>query len=253
MLLNFLKGNIKWDTYYLSLILKSADKKLKYFLFKKIRELQDPTWQKSLNTSKEEDSMLEIRKVVENLYDVYKDKIAKSISKFKIAWKNVESQFFEALYKILGIDISLPNKLFCFVGINPICPKNVKYRSFSLPFYISEKVAIKIIAHEVAHFYYADKVMQIDSSVKVEEFDHYSLAWLMSESIIPIILNESSITKIIGKISYKTYACDEKISQRLLRLYELLKHKEGSFPAFYKEAKALMLEELKHRQRRGRQ
>ncbi len=215
------------------------DKTIKNFISNKFHEFNDFSCNKKCTSEK----TAKIRNIVESVYQNHHEEIKESIRNFENCWKDVESSFVRVLSNILGIKkTDLRRRFICFVGINPICPRNIEYGTFSVPFYIKCSVLKKIVAHELTHFLYFMKIMQIEQQhINTKNFDKNSFEWLMSEIIAPVVLNDEKIRGIIGNTLIYSYACSKDMSEKIYNLYKTVKDKGGNFEEFYLLAKEFVL------------
>ena len=97
------------------------------------------------------------------------------------------------------------NDMVALVGLNPICPRDVKTHTFDIYHYFSPVYAITTALHEITHFvwfYFWNKHFSDDFS----EYDFPHLKWLLSEIVVETIIRNSKINDLIGQPQYIAYS-----------------------------------------------
>ncbi|MGC9218309.1 MAG: hypothetical protein ACP5G8_02755 [Athalassotoga sp.] len=234
----FTLGNLSWDVFYIIKIFENPEDKTIKFISDKFHEFNGLSCDKNKS-----EKIAKIKDIVDSIYQNYHEELEESIRNFEGCWKEVEPQFIRTLSNVFGLEKSdLKRNFVCFVGINPICPRNIKYGTFSVPFYIKCSTLKKVVAHELTHFLYFMKISQIEhQNINTKNFDKSSFEWLMSEIIAPIVLNDVRIHEIIGKTPIYSYVCSKDMSEQIYNLYNNIRKNKWDFERFYLLAKELVL------------
>lgn len=115
-------------------------------------------------------------------------------------WIKIHGKFIKNLLKILDLTKHNVNEITCLVSINPINPRELDTNLFSV-FYNYEIDFIKvIIAHEITHFFYFEKWMQVFSDSDSKTFEGPHVIWHLSEIMAPIILANPKVQSILNKL-----------------------------------------------------
>jgi hypothetical protein len=127
--------------------------------------------------------------------------IGKRKKEYERGWGKIEKDFLKTLAGVMGT--SWPkdrNTIKAMISINPICPRFLNNRSFSI-FYNRKDIrsAIETMAHEICHFLYFEKWKKLYPKMNHKKFEAPNIEWHLSEIIAPIILNDNRIQKILGK------------------------------------------------------
>ncbi len=120
-------------------------------------------------------------------------------AEYQRRWKRVERDFFILLSEIMRINWPKNRKtITAMVSINPICPRFLKDWSFSI-FYDYKKIphALEVIMHESCHFLYFEKWKKMYPKMSLKRLESPYLEWHLSEIIVPIILNDGRVQKLL--------------------------------------------------------
>ncbi len=155
-----------------------------------------------------------------------KDKKEFEIAKkhFQKEWNKINNKVMIALSEIL--EIKWPKntmKIIAFVNPNPICPRNIKKRTYDI--YYKSKIMKDISLHEILHFIYFEKWKQVFPKTKEKEFDMPYLVWSLSEMVPAVILKDERIQKIF---KHKPLVYQEYINFKI-KNKPLLKHLQGFY------------------------
>lgn len=135
--------------------------------------------------------------VVVDYYDKNKELIDESIKKYKNIWEEYNDEYFDILCKYLNVDVNKVSEEFiCEVGFIPVSPRYLNLNIFSTTVGIDNKNIIEIIAHEILHFIWYMKWMELYPLCQKEEYECPNLVWKYSEMVVDFILNSKEINKV---------------------------------------------------------
>lgn len=184
-----------------------------------------------------------LRKITKLLVHIYVNKenqINYRQNIYKKWWKYYEKRWFSLLENIF--EIKLRNVKFkAYLGISPICPRDLVDMSFLIPYYATKQKLIQICAHETCHFYFYNKVFQI-LSVNKSTLYHSKYLWIISEMLIPIIFKDPQVIKLIGRMPTESYVCKYPL-KKIEELYNLLRKNEISSDNFIKKIVQINIKE----------
>ena len=227
--LEFNIGHLTWDTNLFERIKKTKIRnktELKDYLFKIYPEI------KKTKTRKD------IRLFILNEYKNNFDEIYGKILYFQEEWDKINDKLLKAISDVIETEWD-KNAINAYVSISPINPRELKNYSFSIDYKANYRIFLAICTHELIHFLYFKKLIEIYPKIDTSTFDK-GKTWKLSEILAPILMNNPKIVKIIGKSDIGAYVCDEKISKKFWNLYqESLKNKE-SFEKFYKKCEKII-------------
>jgi len=176
--------------------------------------------------------------VKEKIIDIRKqlaEKMALGKQNIEANWRLIEEKCLSELSKIIQTDWPA-REISALISINPICPRFIETWEFSVcP---DNKTPNMIIAHELSHFLYFQKLHEVIPKIKKVEYEFPNNPWVLSEIVTTIILNDVRLKKILGgKESYYAEHEDIKIDGRLLvhivhDLYDSLVMEENNFAKF---------------------
>lgn len=127
----------------------------------------------------------EIRPILENLFMNSSDYL-----KFQEVWDKVNDNIMQDLANKLNIKWSC-DEIICRIGLLPFCSRDILGKTFDVNYGGKSENIIATVIHELCHFIYFEKWMEIFPDYSEEEFDTPHIAWYLSEAMIdPLINNE---------------------------------------------------------------
>lgn len=137
--------------------------------------------------------------------------IEKSLKENEEIWRPIEKDYLQNLSTHFGTEYPKTRKVInAYVSIVPIYPRDIDKWCFNVSYFRPEKVK-EIACHEIQHFLYFKKWMEVFPKTKLEERNHPHLVWRLSELIDPVILNEHPEFKKIFTKKQNTYKHFQKI------------------------------------------
>lgn len=155
----FFPGNALWDTAYISRRLFGSALG-KEDIINKWPELGELARKRSLKSDNIK-AFLAVKAKILELYRKNFPRIAKSVDIFQSSWNPVNFRFMRALEIVLGTRWPRNVLVKAFVGVNPRCPRDWRNFGYTVPFWVSERRARLISAHEITHFLYFKKLSEI--------------------------------------------------------------------------------------------
>ncbi len=194
------------------------------------------------NMSNEELYVILEKEVKPILEKLFKDD---DLKKYQRIWDKINDNVMEDLEKKLEITWPRNWKIFCYVGLLPVCPRYIKNHSFNVNYGVSEDNLIATTIHELCHFLYFEKWKEIYPNYTEEEFDSPHIAWYLSEAMIDPLINNETFKKYTNDdlsaypIFYRTfikgkslidilkdYVNNYPITKAIQKSYELFKQYE---------------------------
>ncbi len=117
-----------------------------------------------------------------------KPQLQKKAKQFQASWdriNNVEQEWPKQDKKIQAR-----------ITLNPICPRNIKDRTFDLYYMMGLKRMKNTAIHETLHYIYFEKWKRVFPKTKTREFDAPYLVWHLSEMVPQVILMDKRIQKV---------------------------------------------------------
>jgi len=147
-----------------------------------------------------------------NIEKEKKDELIEAVNKTKEIWDNLNDDFMKAFEEIHEIKWNKKDeKIIGIITLNPICPIDIKHKSFDLFYRFNEKEIIDVFLHEISHFIFFKKFKEIYSKVNDHEFESPHLIWKISEIMPGIILQDERIQKIYENKKLSVYDNIKKI------------------------------------------
>jgi len=144
--------------------------------------------------------------------------IAKSIDMFKKEWESIACQLNDAYSNAFDNNCgNILNNMVAYVGLNPICPRDIETHSFDIYHYFDPKLAVSMATHEITHFvwfFFWQRHFRDNPS----EYDFPSIKWLLSEIVVETINHNTDIANLGQQpkhIAY-SYFYDMKIGDELI-------------------------------------
>ena len=166
------------------------------------------------------------RKKIE--YSFFKDLLLKNekhlFTKAKIfqkEWDKINDPVMITLSKV--VEKEWPKKdiqVLALLSLNPICPRDIKKRSFEIFYKQTVEEMKATVIHELFHFIYFEKWKEVFPKTKESEINSPHLVWKLSEIVTGVVLNDKTIQKVFTH-KFKTYNEfeNQRINKRLLLSY----------------------------------
>ena len=158
---------------------------------------------------------------------------------FQREWGKINDKVMLALSDI--VEQEWPNKyatITARVSINPICPRDINRGVFDVFYKESINSMKEVVIHELLHFIYFEKWINVFPETDRREFEYPHLVWHLSEMVPGIILNDERIQRIFRHEfhSYEEYESIMIKDKPLLRhLQEFYDHRR-SFEDFLRNS-----------------
>ena len=138
---------------------------------------------------------------VKSYLEKHHNTIEQAVNEFQKKWKEIEKEFYDNISK--DFETVFPEeikKIKVSVSINPICPRYLDKWSFNVFYKQSEDTMKKTCIHEIIHFLYFKKWLEIFPNYDKKTFNGPHSEWKLSEILVnPIMNNNQTIQKIINK------------------------------------------------------
>lgn len=194
---------------------------------------------KNIKLRKEKERVIE--RYVREFYDREIFNLNKKKEYFKREWKKINNQYEKALCELMEINpVAIKIEATCIISICPICPRDLKKKTFSVFYKQKIKQARLTIAHEILHFYYFYKWKKIFQKNNEKNFDGPHIIWHLSEILAPVILNTKRIQKLLREKArgYKEHEAFKIKGKNSIAHFKELYSKYGKegFSEFLKKA-----------------
>ncbi len=189
-----------------------------------------------------------IRNYTEKFWKSELEQLKTQKNLFQKEWNKVNDGYMKALSEVLETSWPKNRKtIYATVSINPICLRFLKYWTIQI-FYMQRFYEMRgIVAEDILHFLYFKKWKEVFPDADEKTFNEPHLEWALSEILVPAIIGDKRIWKIIHSIPEgHSYHRKVKIGKRNLiqhfeNLYKESRKKKEPFAQFlqtaYKEAK----------------
>lgn len=126
-------------------------------------------------------------------------------------WRPVEKKYLQTLSEHFEVDFPRNRKIMrAYISTVPVYPRWLDTWSFHVSYFNPDRVK-EIACHEIQHFLYFTKWMEVFPKTKRVELDNPHLVWQLSELIAPVILNEHPYFKTLFGRKQMTYKQFQKI------------------------------------------
>ncbi|MBS3087198.1 hypothetical protein J4226_01255 [Candidatus Pacearchaeota archaeon] len=119
------------------------------------------------------------------------------VSSFQKSWDEIGEDFVLALEDVLEIKWNKQDRIArAYVGLNPICPRDILKRDFSVYYKKDDFEMRRTVFHEMLHFLWFDKWKTIFTDFNHNNLNEPALEWKLSEIVPLAILSDSRIQKL---------------------------------------------------------
>lgn len=209
-----------------------------------------PELQQQLKGKTAHNARAVITRYVRAYHEAHRSELAALVVRYQCEWDALNDRYLALL--VTHMETAFPERrktMNAYVSLVPIFPRNLDAWSFHVG--IDPKQVVTIAFHEILHFFYFKKWMEVFPDTRPEERDSPHLVWKLSEMLDPIILNNhSDIQKLCRKKQGQYPEFDrllvgkEKLVDRFETLYRAHLASEESFEDFLRTA---WRETLRHR------
>ena len=224
-------GHLTWDIDIIERFLKNKRKEL-IELRNRLLKIY-PGLKKTKNRE-------DIRKFLLKKYKENFNEIHKKIIYFQEKWEKINNKVLKAISDVIESRWGDKKVIIAYVSVNSICPRNLKNYTFSVYYKSNVKRFLHVCVHELVHFLYFKKLIEIYPKIDTKTFNE-GKRWKLSEILAPILMNNPKIVKIIGKSDIRSYACSKEISEKFWNLYQESLRKKESFEIFYKKCEKIKI------------
>ena len=172
----------------------------------------------------------------------HKREFARALEENEKRWKPIEEEYLRVLSEHFETDFPRNRKVMrAYVSMIPVYPRWLDEWSFNVSYFVPSRVQ-EIACHEIQHFLYFRKWLEVFPKTKREELDNPHLVWRLSELVDPVILNEHPYFKTLFNRKQLTYKHFQEIRIRgrqpmthLSIMYRKHLKSKKPFAAFLKE------------------
>lgn len=147
-----------------------------------------------------------IRTEMKKLSVLHSDDIQNAIKTFQAHWTPVSEKLNQAFSSTFGYDCTkILNDMEGFVGLDPVCPRNVQEYTFDVFYKFEPEYAIFAALHEITHFvwFYIWHEYFKDNP---DEYDTPHLKWILSEIVVETIIRNSEIGNLVKQPKHIAYS-----------------------------------------------
>lgn len=120
-----------------------------------------------------------------------KNELNKLTEEYQYEWDKIGSKYIKVLSNHFNTDYPINKKtISAYISIVPIFPRSLDEWAFNVN-YKNPEYMIPISMHEILHFLYFKKWMEVFPKTKIRELDSPHLVWKLSEILAPIIINNN--------------------------------------------------------------
>lgn len=180
-----------------------------------------PSLEEILKTSDQRVRRKRISEYAKYFTTTHKDKIDQTISLYQKDWSKINDDYLHTLSKLCETTYPKNKKVItAFVSIIPIYPRFLDTWEFNVD-YAKISSMRPIAMHEILHFFYFKKWMEVFPKTKKSERDAPHLVWKLSEILAPIIINNSKEIQRLHKHKQYQYTefADLKVGTKKLVTY----------------------------------
>jgi len=150
-------------------------------------------------------------KYANNFIKQHKTELKSLVARYQKEWDVINDEYLKILSEHFETDYPNNRKIIrAYVSIIPIFPRFLDKWAFNVG---SKKpqLMIPISMHEILHFLYFKKWMEVFPETKRKELDSPYLVWKLSEILDPIILNNNKDIQRLSNHTHGHYAEFQKI------------------------------------------
>ena len=133
---------------------------------------------------------------LQNVYKELRPTFQQKANLYQAYWETCKPQITAALSEAFGVDCGeLLNDMNCQVSMNPVSPRYLKERTFTIFYLNSEKGMMGLSIHEIIHFVWFLVWNRLFED-SYEEYETPSLKWILSEMVVESIMKDERLSSI---------------------------------------------------------
>ncbi len=157
-------------------------------------------------------------------------------------WHPIEEEYLKTLREHFEIDYPSHRRVMrAYVSMVPMYPRWLSQWSFNVSYFQPDRIR-EIACHEIQHFLYFKKWLEVFPETTYKELNRPHLVWMLSELVAPVILNEHpEFSKLLTR-KQETYKHFQKIrvdgkqpTTHLARMYRKHLRSGAPFESFLRE------------------
>lgn len=140
--------------------------------------------------------MAYLEQMLQKIYEEQRAVIDQKAKQYADHWTVCRGQITEALSEAFEVDLTNQfQDLRCLVSLNPVEPRFLQERSFSVFYLNSGRGAIGEAIHEIVHFVWFYVWHQVFGD-RVEEYERPSTKWILSEMVVESVMRDPRLSSI---------------------------------------------------------
>jgi len=170
-----------------------------------------PELEEILKDKKHNELYRHIYKYSKNFIKKNEKKLNKLTTTYQKEWDKINDKYLKILSEHFETDYPKNRKVIsAYVSIVPIFPRFLDEWGFNVSSR-NTRMMIPISMHEILHFFYFKKWVEVFPKTKRKELDSPYLVWRLSEILDPIILNHNKDIQKLFKHKHNHYSEFQKI------------------------------------------
>lgn len=142
-----------------------------------------------------------LRQKLSDIWDSKNTELDSVISEFNRCYdESKKDRLLKAFSNAFHTDITDISSITVYgnIGMNPICPRYLKEKSFDVFYTETPKKALQIAIHEITHFIWFD-IWNKHFKDSYEEYEYPSLKWALSEMVADTLIKNSDLINFWDK------------------------------------------------------
>jgi len=162
---------------------------------------------------------LQRQKYISDYYAENEERIGEYLNKINENWQCKWDDIKRILSIILHSSWDGIDKIYCNIGISRIYPRDIKRHSLSICYLDSIEDSEAVILHEVTHFLYVKKWLELFPNDDYDSFEAPNKFWHLSEIVAPIIDGDERFKKLVPKAVVQSYPQYDNIFSKFKKSY----------------------------------
>ncbi len=170
-----------------------------------------PELRKTLKNKKPNEFYKYIYTYSNNFIKNNKQDLINSVKIYQKEWDKINNKYFKILSEHFETDYPKNKKTInAYVSIVPIFPRFLDEWGFNVSLKKPE-IMLPVSMHEILHFFYFKKWVEVFPKTRREELDFPFLVWKLSEILDPIILNNNKDIQKLLAYKHNNYSEFQKV------------------------------------------
>lgn len=139
-----------------------------------------------------------LKHTIEEIYNKQRNAIDKSINDMQKLLPTFEEDLISIFADVFNIKYDGNEDYVIMAGISPMCPRFLEAKSFDICIFNTFKQINQTIVHEMIHFFWFEKLKELNFNLNATDKEYPNPIWLISEIVVDCIIKDTELKKYLA-------------------------------------------------------